>query len=185
MHGSCLGEYMVANTKHEKRAVLLWLLLVIGIFAIPLLPQYINKPVQLDILPNTGATSAVVFFGFQGCADFCPTTLLTLAKFVEKSNSSYSAPLVVFIDIEQASNTASADKYAKLFHQSFQGLHVSSEKLKQLSEIFGLNIQQQDGQISHLGKTYLLERTEQQWHLLKALPPKQVSVSSLNTHLLN
>lgn len=157
-------------------SVVLWGILVAGIFVIPLSPLPMYNKVETSILKEIESPFAIVFFGFQGCGDVCPVTLTKLAHLMNSLNEDYYIPQIVFVDIESVSNSESASKFAKMFHPSFQGVHVSNDNLAYLKDNFGLNIQEQLGQISHVGRTYVLEKIEGEWLLIRATQPYDINI---------
>lgn len=171
------------NRAKNSIGVLLWLILIVAIFAIPFLPHKINKTLELNILTQSESNTALMFFGFQACGDKCPTALMALSNLVDSFENKQLAPEIVFIDIEGASNSLSADKYAKAFHPSFRGVHVSNQQLQQFTAQFGLNIKQQNGQISHLGNIYFLRREQNKWRLMHVIPTNKYSSKLLLNYI--
>ncbi len=163
----------------------LWLILIAFIFFIPFIPSNPNKELDISFLDNNGNKNALVFFGFRGCSNICPVTLSVLSRLLKSQQDSTYWPQVVFVDIEATSNSVEASNYAKKFHPSFIGLHIPPEKIIAVSSQFGLNIKQRDGQILHIGKTYLLHRQEKIWSLVKAYNPNSFSVKSLTNELFD
>jgi len=136
-------------------------------------------------LDQYGNENALVFFGFRGCSDVCPMTLSILSQLINSQKNSSLWPQVIFVDIDVNSDSAQASEFAKQFHPSFAGLHISFEELTQISGKFGLNIQQKNSQILHLGKTYLLRRKVNDWSLVKIYNPNSFSVKTLRYELFN
>ena len=104
---------------------------------------------------------------------------------INSQENPYQWPQVVFVDIDANSDSAQATEFAKQFHFSFIGLHIPPEELTEISDKFGLNIKQQNSQISHLGKTYLLHRKANDWKLVKIFNPNSFSVNTLQNELFN
>jgi len=175
--------------KHETSKWLmgmgLWLILIAFIFSIPFIPSNPNKDLDVTFLDNHGNKNALVFFGFRGCSDICPTTLSVLSQLLNSQQNPSLWPQVVFVDIDATSNSAQASDYAKQYHPSFVGLHIPEEKISKISSQFGLNIKQQDNQILHIGKTYLLRRETDIWTLVKTYNPNGFSVTTLKNELFN
>ena len=174
-----LAIFNAIKDKKTAFVLLLWAMLVALMLIIPFFSLTISKKIELDWLGFSGKKSAIVFFGFQGCGDICPMTLYKLSQLINSFEEEADIPSVLFVDIESTSNSESADKYAKNFNFNFHGIHVSNKDLTHLSEQFGLNINEKNGLINHIGKTYLLKNTGDEWRLVKAFPPKSVSVISL------
>jgi len=173
----------MTNKKSWGLGITLWALLVAFIFYIPFIPQTVDKKVQTSFLAPSGAHNALVFFGFKGCSNVCPLTLAILQQLVDSLPAEVTPPQVIFVDIDEYSSSEEASTYAKQFHQSFYGYHVPQSELPQLSAQFGLNIEQFGSEISHLGKTYFLQRNAQEWQLVKAFNPSTFSVKILKKEL--
>jgi len=146
-------------------------LLLSVIFLLPFLPIDVQRNVSASFLSANGSDKAVIFFGFTQCADTCPATLSVLRALVANNNKHKSQPQVAFVDINSNSSELQAQQYAQQFHASFIGVHPKPDQLAQLTSDFGLNFQQVNEQIQHKGRTYLLNRVNQQWRLVKVFNP--------------
>ncbi len=171
-------------TSKELIGISLWLMLMIFIFSLSFVPLALDKQVNVFFLDNSGNEHALVFFGFRGCSNVCPMTLLTMKQFLDSQKSTEQWPQIIFIDVDVSSDTKQASEFAKQFHSSFVGLHLPPEKLKNISTLFGLNIKQQNSHISHLGKTYLLRREVNRWALVKVYTPNSLSVEALKNEFI-
>jgi len=165
--------------------LVLWLVLLVFIFYIPFMPLALNKELKVSFLEQYGNENALVFFGFRGCSNVCPMTLSILSQLMNSQKNISLWPQVIFVDIDANSDSAQASDFAKQFHSSFVGLHISPEELTKISSKFGLNIQQQQNQISHQGKTYLLRRKANNWNLVKIYNPNSFTVKTLQNELFN
>ncbi len=175
---------MLEKGKSKGRiGLFLWFVLLIFIFYIPFMPLALDKELKVSFLDQYGNENALVFFGFRGCSNVCPMTLSILSKLINSQKDSSLWPQVVFIDIDANSDSAQASDFAKQFHTSFVGLHVSPEELTNIAGKFGLNIKQQNNNISHLGKTYLIRRKVNDWKLVKIYNPNSFSIKSLQNEL--
>ncbi|WP_394221323.1 SCO family protein [Alteromonas gracilis] len=145
--------------------------------------QFVSKDIEFKHLEQKGSDTALVFFGFKGCSNVCPVTLSEFATMLEGWPSKDSQPHVLFVDIDANSSDEEASYYAKQFHSAIKGVHVNSEQLALYSFDFGLQIKQSDTQISHIGKTYLLRRFEEQWKIVRAYQPSNFSHDSLHRYL--
>jgi len=163
----------------------LWLLLIAVILSIPFMSLTLDKELNVSFLNHEGNDTALVFFGFRGCSDICPMTLSIFRQLFDTPTNISKLPQVFFVDIDTQSNANEALNFAKKFHSSFIGLHISSKELIEFSGKFGLNIKQQGNKISHLGKTYLLRRKENEWRLLKVYNPNSFSVQTLKKELFH
>ncbi len=154
-------------------------LLVSIIFIVPLVPMVGDKVVSASFLPDKGADTAIVFFGYSRCGDTCPTSMMMLEDVLTKSQALENWPVVVFVEIDTTSDAKKALAYAKNFHPQFLGYFPSASELKQYSQQFGLNFQQVGSKITHRGRTYLLRRRGEIWHLEKAYNPKGFTAALL------
>jgi len=161
----------------------LWLCLVSFAFVLPFIPQAVNQKIDSSFLDSHGNSTALVFFGFTGCSDVCPMTLSIIKQVFNGQRNHALWPQVVFVDIDSHSNDHQAVSYAKQFHQAFVGTHIPLENLDKISAQFGLNSQQQNNSIVHVGKTYLLQRELTQWRLVKVFSPNSLSVALLHQEL--
>jgi protein SCO1/2 len=161
----------------------LWFFLIAFIFSTPFIPLTLDEEIDVSFLDQEGNENALVFFGFRACSDVCPMTLSILRQLVDSQVNTSKWPQVVFVDVDLSSSSLEASNYAKQFHTSFVGLHISNEKLIEVSTKFGLNIKQEGNQITHLGKTYLLRREAKDWKLVKIYNPNSLSVETLKKEL--
>jgi len=184
----------MCRVKQIKRQVVggLLLVLLIGfIVAVPTLPLISAKPVSASFLAPVKANKAVVFFGFRSCNKVCPITLSTLANVINRFQSDgldtteqTNLPQVIFVDIDSASDDDSALKFAQQYHPSFIGLHVSMAQLDYFSAQFGLNINNQNGVLTHQGRSYLLTRVDnERWILIKTFNPSGLTYQALQAAL--
>lgn len=156
------------------------LVLLLGvIFLLPFLPMDVQRNVSAPFLSASGSNKAVVFFGFTHCSNTCPATLAVLKNLAANADRNEEIPQVAFVDIDSNSNSLQAHQYAQQFHSSFIGIHPRPEQLAQLTSDFGLNFQQVNEQIQHKGRTYLLNRINQQWRLVKVFNPDSFTAGSL------
>jgi len=175
------------SDKNSKRVlgISLWLVLIAFIVSVPLVPMSIDKGLSAPFLDSSGSSSALVFFGFRGCSDICPTTMVKLRELANLQKSAAVRTQVFFVDIDAHSDTEQASNYASQFHPSFVGLHFEPLQLSKISYQFGLNIKANNAKIYHLGKTYLLRRVDGDWRLLKSYSAKVLSVAELQHELVD
>lgn len=164
-------------------SLVLWLMLIGFIALMPWLPFSLDKKINVSFLDNIAPNKAIVFFGFPACDNICPTTLMVLADLLDANKNIAADTQVIFIDIDSNSNGEAADSFAKLFHISFLGFHPTTDELNILKAEFGLNVKQKADQIRHQGRTYQLQKTEQQWWLTKVYNPNTFSVETLAENL--
>ncbi|AWL12481.1 Putative copper-binding protein [Saliniradius amylolyticus] len=155
------------------------------IFSIPLLPMQSQNAVSHEMLNDIDRRHAIVFFGFTGCKDVCPTSLAVLRKVLalQKTKPDTPTPAVIFVDIDANSNQRLAERYAKQFDERFIGYHANEQELAKLSQLFGLNISQKGEQINHRGRTYLLEKRNGRWWVDYAINPQGLTADGLINEL--
>lgn len=154
-------------------------LLLSVIFLLPFVPMDVQRKVSAPFLSENGSDKAVVFFGFTHCADTCPVTLSILKSLVANAGVQINPPQVAFVDIDRNSSDHKAQQYAQQFHNSFIGIHPNPEQLNALVSDFGLNFQQVNEQVQHKGRTYLLNRTDNEWQLVKVFNPDSFNAGLL------
>ncbi len=164
--------------------LLIWALLVAIIFIIPLTPLLSNKAIEAPFLSQKGPDKAIVFFGYSACGDACPTTMMMLSNTLKSIDSNQIWPSVIFVDIDTRSNAQQASHYAQQFNVRFMGFFPSEKELGKLKGDFGLNFQQTDSRISHRGRTYILQRQNQDWYLTKAYNPRGFTAALLKNEFL-
>ena len=166
--------------KHKKMTLglSLWALLVGFIILVPQLPQSVEKKIELPFILAAEHDKTLIFFGFSACQGVCPTTLSSLSKTFKKIEAP-RRPAVYFIDIGENSSQDLASNYAKQFHPNFLGFHPSRLQLKQLKTNFGLNFSVVNTEPNHRGRTYLLERRDGNWWLIKVYNPETYSLDTL------
>lgn len=166
------------------------LFLLIGfMLAIPLIPLSVEKKIPLAVSAKLVPTPllanrlniehAIIFFGFHGCSDICPTTLMLLADLLNSEALPGNWPQVIFVDVDKDSNSVMADRYAKQFHKDFIGIYPNVAELDTLSGLFDLNIKEVGNQIIHQGRTYLLQKRDNNWWLTTSYNPDSFSVETL------
>jgi len=160
--------------------ITLWGVLLVMIFAIPFITYDVNKSVEAEFLNQHGDDRAtLVYFGFSECDQVCPVALVTFKQLLDSYSQSQLRPAVIFVDIGIESNTRMANQYASSFHQQIIGYHASQEQLTVLSDSFGLNIKQYQGEIMHQGRTYLLRKDTGRWNIVKSFNPTALSLIEL------
>ena len=173
----------LTNLKKLTLGVILWLSLLGTIVAITTLPITTNKAVDIDFLPAKDDTKALIFFGFNGCSDVCPTTLAILRDLLLLEEDQSQWPQLLFIDIDQTSSSQNANDYAQQFHPHIKGYQPSQGEFASLVRQFGLTIEQKDKRIDHLGRLYLLHKKSQSWFLVKTYNASTYSAKTLKNEL--
>ncbi|MGF1719070.1 SCO family protein [Vibrio kyushuensis] len=169
------------GNKHIVVGSLLFLALVSFVFALPFIPQSTSKLIKPSFLESIETQHALVFFGFQGCSDACPTALAKLSH-LKNTQGSTDAQLV-FVDIDTNSSQQRAEAFAKTFHHSFIAYHLDNETQSGIDNLFGLKHDQTGAQITHQGKTYLLTKKNQEWLVSKVYNPKSFSINDIRREL--
>jgi len=175
-----LEEAVRPLNKHQKLTLglTLWAILAGFVILVPQLPQSVDKKIDLPFIPVAKNDKTLIFFGFSACQGVCPTTLSGLSSTLRKIKAP-QRPAVYFIDIDENSSQELASSYAKQFHPKFQGFYPSRTQLKQLKNNFGLNLGVVNNEISHRGRTYLLERRDGNWWLIKVYNPETYSLDTI------
>lgn len=155
----------------------LWIGMVAVILGVSSIPLTSHKVVFLPF--ESENEKAIVFFGFPTCHDICPTTLMTLNKLTIELAKHGTSPDVVFVNIDRDGSPEESDRYAKNFNEEFVGYFPTLEELSRMEQDFGLNFRQQGENISHMGRTYLVERSAGQWILVKTFNPSDYSLKQL------
>lgn len=125
-------------------------------------------------LPDSNHEMEIVFFGYVGCPEVCPTALAQMSKVLEAVNTDGEVAVgAVFVDINAGSrHQHPAQRYAQQFSPGIQGVSVSPDELKRLSEEFRLRFTQSDaggGEIFHTDHFFLLKRHEEGWKIVRVL----------------
>jgi len=166
--------------KHLLTGLLLWVGLIALVFIVPLIPYSVSKTVSgtfLDKAKDSRAT--LVFFGFSQCRDLCPVALVTFKQLLNSGDETQQKLRVVYVDIGQKSSQELARKYASSFHKDIVSYHASPSELVTLAGEYGLNIKQYQDNISHQGRTYLVKKKLERWHIVKIFNPVGLSLTSL------
>ena len=109
------------------------------LIALPWFPMVSSgKRIQLEFLKSE-PSHALLFFGFPGCGEICPTAMERLS--VIKSNGGFPMPIQVgLVNIAPELLVFTISEYAKASDPEFEGYHLSQEDLSALSEEFGLSL---------------------------------------------
>jgi protein SCO1/2 len=75
-------------------------------------------------LGDFAGQAVVIFFGYTGCPDMCPTTLALLASSLDKLGADARRVQVLFVTVDPKRDTPEVlAKYVPYFHPSFLGLY--------------------------------------------------------------
>ncbi|WP_038892995.1 SCO family protein [Vibrio campbellii] len=97
-----------------------------------------DKPV--DIFDTSDNRIRIVYFGFTGCPDVCPTSLAMLAGALNQIDDAQKAqlrPMFISLDPERDEADASA-KYAHYFHPMIEGLSAPLDVTTPLAHKYGV-----------------------------------------------
>lgn len=163
---------------------LLWLaILGVVIYAVRV-PLVSTKIVDAEFLDKYQQHKALVFFGYSQCADLCPMTMMTLREFYLSGTEEQTLPLVMFVEIDNHSDSAKAALYVKNFHKNFHIYFPKDGALEVLADQFGLNIRQLGESINHRGYLYSLVKQREGWKVQKAYSPQVLSAEFLRAEFL-
>ena len=105
-----------------------------------------------------------VFFGFTSCPDVCPTTLATLARWLEGLDEAEAAALkVVFVSIDPRRDTPEAiGAYIAHFDPRIIGLTGDPDALRALAAELGADFrvsgEGESYEVAHSAAIYLIDR---------------------------
>lgn len=172
--------------RYSKRkivlGVFLWFSLVLIIFLTPFLPQQSDRSVTTSFLPTNGSNKAILLFGFSGCNTICSTQLSLIKQVLGSKDHPEYRPHVIFIDIDQFSNTEQANRYVSGFDSRFTAHYFPLKELKKLKDLFGLTFQQQGNHITHSGRVFLLSRNNG-WKIISTYNAKAFTAKALKSFL--
>ncbi|MGX9416040.1 SCO family protein [Vibrio sp. WJH972] len=173
----------MAKTKMWLIGSSLWLVLVGVIAAVALLPATLNQKVRL---PNTDIPDpyAIVFFGFPSCSGACPLTLSYLSQLEQNwDKDEVKMPQVIFINIDKDSTQYASMEYAQAYNSEFIGHMPSEKEFAQYKADFGLNIHKLKDDITHMARSYLLKREQDEWSIIRAYNPNEYTLAQLSSDL--
>jgi len=102
----------------------------------------------------------LVFFGYTGCPDICPTTLAKIARVLALLSRGGPAVRAVFITVDPARDTpALISAYTKLFGQNILGLTGSEAAIARAEAAYHVYVgprNPQTGTIVHSALIYLM-----------------------------
>ncbi|WP_341791047.1 SCO family protein [Rickettsia endosymbiont of Gonocerus acuteangulatus] len=108
---------------------------------------------------------SLLYFGFTGCPDICPTSLNKITKAVEILSENKIDIVPVFITIDPRHDTPAVLKeYLKHFHPKFIGLTGDEKQIREVADKFKVyyakaaseNDNDQDYMLDHSSFTYLM-----------------------------
>ncbi|MEM9103147.1 MAG: SCO family protein [Pseudomonadota bacterium] len=162
--------------KKQLLGVFLIVVLVIFMLSLSWLPITSNRIIEHSLLKSE-APYTFIFFGFSTCHSVCPMTLNRLSTMSD--NVLNHEVKVIYIEIVKHGNNDAANQYAQSFHKEFLGIAPEKNQLKALEKIFGLSINSNPDNPSHLGKLYLLKNNNGQKILFKTYNALKFSINRL------
>jgi cytochrome oxidase Cu insertion factor (SCO1/SenC/PrrC family) len=143
------------------------ILAVPGILAaVTQLPTRTDRPFTALSLP-TQADRALLFFGYVDCPHVCPTTLQALRQVHAAYGARHpgAALGVTFVNLTPA-EPGVADRYAKAFEPSFDGLQSTESDRGALMRALGVRFERgPNAEGWHTDAVYLLTRRGADWSL--------------------
>ena len=110
---------------------------------------------------------SLVYFGFTGCPDICPTSLNKITKVVEILSENKIDIVPVFITIDPSRDTpAILKEYLKHFYPKFIGLTGNEKQIRDVADKFKVyyakaaseSDNDQDYMLDHSSFTYLMDK---------------------------
>ena len=110
---------------------------------------------------------SLVYFGFTGCPDICPTSLNKITKVVEILSENKIDIVPVFITIDPSRDTpAILKEYLRHFHPKFIGLTGNEKQIREVADKFKVYYAEtasesdndQDYMLDHSSFTYLMDK---------------------------
>lgn len=158
---------MLTQRQHLLGIALL-LLSFSWLFVLPWLPLKVHKNIHAELLPHNHGDYALVFFGFPGCTDICPSSLQAMADIQQRYQHIAPSTTVdlVFVNLMAALPHSSAFAYAQKIHPNFIVYPHSADHLEPLIKQFGAQLQGNEANIwQHSGYIYLLKNVSETWQI--------------------
>lgn len=122
----------------------------------------------------------IVFFGFAGCADVCPSSLAKLASVlksdkVEAIGINTGATFIEVKSLQESSGNLVAEQYGSAFSSQIRGYTPDMDTFRKLSEEFIVKLyksRSKNGQLSHTDHFFVLARHGDQWVVKRVLDQK-------------
>jgi len=143
---------------------LLLALAVAFLLALPVLGRdaehRVDLPHSITTLAPPQARQLLVFAGFPGCGNVCPTTLRFLgAVYDDLTPATRARTAITFVNILADYPQDLSTAYARSFHQDFLGYSLTSSNRRVFYEQLGIRAGTSPGELAaHPGTLYLLQR---------------------------
>lgn len=127
----------------------------------------------------------LVFAGFPGCADTCPSALSSISAAYRALQDERLS--IAFLNILHTASHQPARDYAKRFHPAFHGYSLQAHQREALLDTLGVKGGHTLQDVArHTGNVFLFTKTERQWvlkRIIRELPAHRVFVSQLREML--
>ncbi len=165
--------------------VLLLVAAISSIGLVPVLTRDVGTRVELPFSDSAfraeGKEWLVVFAGFPGCGQTCPTTLMFLDRAYREVDDERLA--VAFLNILLHTPSTVSEEYAQGFNPEFIGYSVTADERFQLYEQMGLMADDTLAEVAdHKANIFLYQRDGSEW-LLKSVYQTMPSHEELVAHL--
>jgi protein SCO1/2 len=106
--------------------------------------------------------AVLLFFGYTGCPDVCPTTLLRLAEVVRQLGTQAARVQVLWVTVDPERDTrAVVGRYVHAFNPGFIGLRGTPAQTQAVAEAFRIHYQvayyKGEALVSHSAFGYLMD----------------------------
>lgn len=163
-------------------------LLVASVASIALLPVLtrdvrgdVELPFSNEVFAPSGEEVLVVFAGFPGCSDTCPTTLTALDRVYRSVDSERLG--VAFVNVLLHTPQQVSADYAASFNENFIGYSVADEQRAELYSRMGLMAGERIEDVaSHKASIFVYQRLDERW-MLASVYQKQPDHDTLVAHL--
>ncbi|MEL7297895.1 MAG: SCO family protein, partial [Pseudomonadota bacterium] len=135
--------------------------------ALPLLPARSIAAVELNVLDQVSAPTALLFAGFPGCATVCPTTLSVMDRARDLASAQTA---LVFINIQRDAHPGAVRRYVEQFAPDVVTASIDDRSAKPLMRALGIRgFDSQRAASTHRGDIYVLVQREQRWQVADVL----------------
>lgn len=107
----------------------------------------------------------MLFFGYTGCPDMCPTTLALLAEALKQLGADADQVQGLFVTVDPRRDTPRVlSRYVPAFYPSFLGLYgdeqATQRSVREFKAYFHVNAPNRDGgyTVDHSGQVYVFDR---------------------------
>lgn len=140
------------------------------------LKPFFNSIESQKLLNSIEGDKALLFFGYPGCDDVCPPTMVYLAqwshRFAEASDASETLA-IVFVNLVSGFDDDFVQAFARGYHPRFQTLNPTPKELNRLLNDMHTQASKslfKENQIVHSRALFLIEKSETDWTLSRIFP---------------